>query len=129
MVTCALPLGRMTLALLSNTCSICQMSSGAAREHVRVARALRDLPVIRADFAAARIQRRLAWRFEDDGSLAGSFRLPPEMFQWLAAACADATILADEPQVFRKLGVTSRRQLARAQLDIIPLRGCAVLSR
>ena len=25
----------------------CQMSSGAAREHVRVARALRDLPVIR----------------------------------------------------------------------------------
>ena len=26
----------------------CQMSSGTAREHVRVARALRDLPVIRA---------------------------------------------------------------------------------
>jgi hypothetical protein len=107
----------------------CQMSSGAAREHVRVARALRDLPVIRAEFAAARlsyakvraltriatpateeglaeiagpmtgnqlerfarahrqvshaddaaatIRRRLAWRFEDDGSLAGTFRLPP----------------------------------------------------
>src|SRR5580698_7203895 len=33
----------------------CQMSSGAAREHVRVARALRDLPVIRAEFAAARL--------------------------------------------------------------------------
>ena len=101
----------------------CQMSSGTAREHVRVARALRDLPVIRAEFAAARlsyakvraltriatpateaglaeiagpmtgnqlerfarahrqvsladdaaaaIRRRLAWRFEDDGSLAG----------------------------------------------------------
>ena len=31
----------------------CQMSSGTAREHVRVARALRDLPVIRARFAAA----------------------------------------------------------------------------
>jgi hypothetical protein len=107
----------------------CQMSSGTAREHVRVARALRDLPVLRAEFgaarlsyakiraltriatpqneqglaeiagpmtgnqlerfarahrqvshaddAAARIQRRLAWRFEDDGSLAGTFRLPP----------------------------------------------------
>ena len=107
----------------------CQMSSGAAREHVRVARALRDLPVIRAEFgaarlsyakvraltriatpdteqglaeiagpmtgnqlerfarahrqvtgaddAAARVRRRLAWRFEDDGSLAGTFRLPP----------------------------------------------------
>ena len=107
----------------------CQMSSGAAREHVRVARALRDLPVIRAEFAAgrlsyakvraltriatpdteaglaeiagpmtgnqlerfarahrqvtsaddaaARVRRRLAWRFEEDGSLAGTFRLPP----------------------------------------------------
>ena len=107
----------------------CQMSSGTAREHVRVARALRDLPVIRAEFAAARlsyakvraltriatpeheqglaeiagpmtgnqlerfarahrqvtsaddaaarIRRRLTWRFEEDGSLAGTFRLPP----------------------------------------------------
>src|SRR5580704_10807032 len=107
----------------------CQMSSGTAREHVRVARALRDLPVIRGEFGAgrlsyakvraltriatpdteadlaelagpmtgnqlerfarahrqvstaddatARIQRRLAWRIEDDGSLAGTFRLPP----------------------------------------------------
>src|ERR1700755_2624796 len=107
----------------------CQMSSGAAREHVRVARALRDLPVIRARFAAAklsyakvraltriaapateaglgglggavdadqlerfarahrqvtqasdadaRVRRRLAWRFEEDGSLSGTFRLPP----------------------------------------------------
>jgi Domain of unknown function (DUF222)/HNH endonuclease len=107
----------------------CQMSSGAAREHVRVARALRDLPVIcgefaagrlsyakvraltrvatpdteaglaeiagpmtgnqlerfarahrkvtSADDAAARIRRRLTWRLEEDGSLAGMFRLPP----------------------------------------------------
>jgi len=107
----------------------CQMSSGTAREHVRVARALRDLPVIREEFAAARlsyakvraltriatpdteaglaeiagpmtgnqlerfarahrqasqaddvaarVRRRLAWRFEEDGSLAGTFRLPP----------------------------------------------------
>src|SRR5580704_13882265 len=107
----------------------CQMSSGTAREHVRVARALRDLPVIRGEFgagrlsyakvraltriatpgneaglaelagpmtgnqlerfarahrqvstvddAAARVRRRLAWRFEEDGSLAGTFRLPP----------------------------------------------------
>jgi len=107
----------------------CQMSSGAAREHVRVARALRDLPVIRGEFGAgrlsyakvraltriatpdteadlaelagpmtgnqlerfarahrqvstvdddnARIRRRLAWRIEDDGSLAGTFHLPP----------------------------------------------------
>jgi len=107
----------------------CQMSSRTAREQVRVARALRELPVIRAEFgagrlsyakvraltriatpeteadlaeiagpmtgnqlerfarahrqvscaddAATRVRRRLAWRFEDDGSLAGTFRLPP----------------------------------------------------
>jgi hypothetical protein len=107
----------------------CQLTSGTAREHVRVARALRDLPVLRAQFAAgrlsyakiraltriatpgteaglaeiagpmtgnqlerfarahrqvtraddaaARVRRRLAWRLEDDGSLAGTFRLPP----------------------------------------------------
>src|SRR3954453_15518342 len=106
----------------------CQMSSGTAREHVRGARALPVLPVIRAEFAAGRLSyakvraltriatpaneaglaeiagpmtgnqlerfprahrrcsrsadaaarvRRLTWRFEEDGSLAGSFRLPP----------------------------------------------------
>jgi hypothetical protein len=123
----------------------CQMSSGAAREHVRVARALRDLPVLRSEFTAgrlsyakvraltriatpatehglaeiagpmtanqlerfarahrkvtaaddtaARIGRRLAWRFEDDGSLAGTFRLPPlagaVLIQALRAAAGD----------------------------------------
>ena len=123
----------------------CQMSSGTAREHVRVARALRDLPVIRsgfaagpavvcqgagadpdrhpghrggagragraddrepagavrpgapaghrADDAAARVRRRLTWRFEEDGSLSGTFRLPPlqgaVLLKALRAACAD----------------------------------------
>ena len=123
----------------------CQMSSGTAREHVRVARALRELPVIRAEFAAARlsyvkvraltriatpateaglaeiagpmtgnqlerfarahrqcshaddaaarVQRRLTWRFEEDGSLAGSFRLPPlagaVLLKALRAAASD----------------------------------------
>jgi 5-methylcytosine-specific restriction endonuclease McrA len=123
----------------------CQMGSGAAREHVRVARALRDLPVLRAEFGAgrlsyakiraltriatpdtesglaeiagpmtgnqlerfarahrqvshadddtARIRRRLTWRFEDDGSLAGTFRLPPlqgaVLLQALRAAAGD----------------------------------------
>ena len=126
------------------------MSSGTAREHVRVARALRDLPVIRARFAAgrlsyakvraltriaapateaglaelagpmtanqlerfarahrqvtpaddadARVRRRLAWRFEEDGSLSGTFRLPPlagaVLLKALRAACAD---LAGDP--------------------------------
>ena len=128
----------------------CQMSSGTAREHVRVARALRDLPVIRARFAAgrlsyakvraltriaapateaglaelagpmtanqlerfarahrrvtragdadARVRRRLAWRVEEDGSLSGTFRLPPlqgaVLLKALRAACAD---LAGDP--------------------------------
>ena len=123
----------------------CQMSSGTAREHVRVARALRDLPVIRGEFGAgrlsyakvraltriaapaseaglaelagpmtgnqlerfarahrqvssaddagARVRRRLAWRFEDDGSLAGTFRLPPlagaVLLKALRAAASD----------------------------------------
>jgi hypothetical protein len=123
----------------------CQMGSGTAREHVRVARALRDLPVLRAEFGAgrlsyakiraltriatpateaglaeiagpmtgnqlerfarahrqvshaddttARIRRRLAWRFDDDGSLAGTFRLPPlagaVLLKALRAAAAD----------------------------------------
>jgi hypothetical protein len=121
------------------------MSSGTAREHVRVARALRELPVIRARFAAAalsyakvraltriatpateaslaelagpmtanqlerfarahrqvtaaddavaRVRRRLAWRFEEDGSLSGTFRLPPlqgaVLLKALRAACAE----------------------------------------
>jgi hypothetical protein len=123
----------------------CQLSSGTAREHVRVARALRDLPVIRARFAAgrlsyakvraltriaapateaglaelagpmtanqlerfarahrqvtaaddagARVRRRLTWRFEEDGSLSGAFRLPPlqgaVLLKALRAACAE----------------------------------------
>src|SRR5712671_3947788 len=131
----------------------CQMSSGTAREHVRVARALRDLPVIRARFAAAtlsyakvraltriatpateaglaelagpmtanqlerfarahrqvtaaedagtQIRRRLTWRFEEDGSLSGTFRLPPlagaVLLKALRAACADLAGLAAGP--------------------------------
>ena len=123
----------------------CQLSSGTAREHVRVARALAGLPVIRAQFAAARlsyakvraltriataateaglaelagpmtanqlerfarahrqvtqaddadarVRRRLTWRFEEDGSLSGTFRLPPlagaVLLKALRAACAD----------------------------------------
>src|SRR5580692_9427908 len=125
----------------------CQMSPGTAREHVRVARALRDLPVIRAEFGAgrlsyakaraltriatpdtdrglaeiagpmtgsqlerfarahrrvsraddrqARARRRLTWRFEDDGSITGTFRLPPldgaVLVQALRAAAATWT--------------------------------------
>src|SRR5262249_14808252 len=78
----------------------CQMSSGTAREHVRVARALPDLPVIRAGFGAdddqAQVRRRLVWRFEEDGSLSGTFRLPSlqgaVLLKALRAACATISI-------------------------------------
>jgi hypothetical protein len=75
----------------------CQMSSGTAREHVRVARALRDLPLIRGEFATARIHQRLTWRFEDDGSLSGSFRLPPLPGAVLLKALRAAATDLDQP--------------------------------
>ena len=131
----------------------CQMSSGTAREHVRVARALRGLPVIRGEFAAARlsyakvraltriatpateaglaeiagpmtgnqlerfarahrqvtaaddasarVRRRLTWRLEEDGSLSGTFRLPPlagaVLLKALRAACADLAAPVGDP--------------------------------
>ena len=44
------------------------------------------------------MRRRLAWRFEEDGSLSGTFRLPPlqgaVLLKALRAACAD---LAGDP--------------------------------
>src|SRR6266581_4175925 len=46
-----------------------------ANQLERFARAHRQ--VTGAGDAAARVRRRPAWRFEEDGSLAGSFRLPP----------------------------------------------------
>jgi Domain of unknown function (DUF222)/HNH endonuclease len=131
----------------------CQLSSGTAREHVRVARALPELPVIRASFAAgrlsyakvraltriatpateaglaelagpmtanqlerfarahrqvtqaddaaARVRRRLVWRVEEDGSLSGTFRLPPlqgaVLLKALRAACDDLAGPAGDP--------------------------------
>jgi hypothetical protein len=149
----------------------CQMSSGTAREHVRVARALRDLPVIRGEFgagrlsyakvraltriatpdneaglaeiagpmtgnqlerfarahrqvssaddAAARIQRRLAWRVEDDGSLAGTFRLPPLQSAVLLKALRAAVGDLDHPHVSAETPATAQADApATAQPDV-----------
>src|SRR5690349_16768043 len=152
----------------------CQMSSGTAREHVRVARALRNLPVIRGEFGAgrlsyakvraltriatpateaglaelagpmtgnqlerfarahrqvsavddadSRVRRRLAWRFEEDGSLSGTFRLPPlagaVLLKALRAACADlagdprAGVSADAPAAAEAPAVRTSSDLA-----------------
>jgi Domain of unknown function (DUF222)/HNH endonuclease len=160
----------------------CQMSSGTAREHVRVARALRDLPVIQGEFAAGRlsyakvraltriatpdneaglaeiagpmtgnqlerfarahrqvsqaddaatrVRRRLTWRTEDDGSLAGTFRLPPlqaaVLLKALRAAvgdlehphdAADADVSAETP-TRRKPGSETSTSLADALVAI-----------
>ena len=57
----------------------------------RFARAHRQVSA--ADDADARVRRRLAWRFEEDGSLVGTFRLPPlagaVLLKALRAAAAD----------------------------------------
>ena len=142
----------------------CQMSSGTAREHVRVARALRDLPVIRAEFAAARlsyakvraltriatpdteaglaeiagpmtgnqlerfarahrqvsqaddaaarVRRRLAWRFEEDGSLAGTFRLPPLQGAVLLKALRAAAGDLEHPHEEEAAGVSAETPAA-----------------
>ena len=142
----------------------CQMSSGTAREHVRVARALRDLPVIRAGFgagrlsyakvraltriatpateaglaeiagpmtgnqlerfarahrqvsraddAAARVRRRLAWRFEEDGSLAGTFCLPPAAGAVLLKALRAAAGDLEHPHEEEGVGVSAETPAA-----------------
>ncbi len=146
----------------------CQMTAGTAREHVRVARALRDLPVIRGEFgagrlsyakvraltriatvateaglaeiagpmtgnqlerfarvhrqvggaddAAARVRRRLAWRMEEDGSLAGTFRLPPlqgaVLLKALRAAAGDLEHPHDQEDRDRAAGVSAETPAA-----------------
>ena len=62
----------------------------------RFARAHRK--VTSADDATARVRRRLAWRFEDDGSLAGSFRLPPLQGAVLLKALRAAAGDLDHPR-------------------------------
>jgi len=67
-----------------------------ANQLERFARAHRQ--VTQAGDAQARVRRRLTWRFEEDGSLSGTFRLPPlqgaVLLTALRAACAD---LAGDP--------------------------------
>ena len=151
----------------------CQLTAGTAREHVRVARALRDLPVIRAEFAAgrlsyakvraltriaapgteaglaeiagpmtgnqlerfarahrqvsradddqARVRRRLTWRLDDDGSLAGTFRLPPlagaVLLQALRAAAADP----DHPRGGQDASVSAETPAGEAPVAATPV--------
>ena len=62
-----------------------------ANQLERFARAHRQ--VTQADDAGARVRRRLTWRVEEDGSLSGTFRLPPlqgaVLLTALRAACAE----------------------------------------
>src|SRR6266700_1907741 len=90
----------------------CQMSSGAAREHVRVARALRDLPVIRGDFAAGRLSYakvRALTRIAtpQDGALAGTSRLPPLQGAVLLKALRAAAAALEHPPAEETAGVSA----------------------
>src|SRR5438445_9536777 len=68
-----------------------RQSEMMANQLERFARAHRQVSA--ADDRNARVRRRLAWRFEEDGSLSGTFRLPPlqgaVLLKALRAACAD----------------------------------------
>jgi hypothetical protein len=71
-----------------------------ANQLERFARAHRQVSA--ADDGEARVRRRLVWRFEEDGSLSGSFRLPPlqgaVVLRALRAACAEqAGMVAGPP--------------------------------
>ena len=70
-----------------------------ANQLERFARAHRQ--VTQADDAGARVRRRLVWRVEEDGSLSGTFRLPPlqgaVLLKALRAACADLGLPAGPP--------------------------------
>jgi 5-methylcytosine-specific restriction endonuclease McrA len=63
----------------------------------RFARAHRT--VTEADDAQTRVRRRLVWRWEDDGSLAGTFRLPPLEGAALLKALRAATDDLEHPHV------------------------------
>jgi hypothetical protein len=83
----------------------------------RFARAHRQ--VSSADDAAARIQRRLAWRVEDDGSLAGTFRLPPLQSAVLLKALRAAVGDLEHPHVSAETPATAQADApATAQPDV-----------
>ncbi len=82
-----------------------------------------------ANDAAARVRRRLAWRFEEDGSLAGTFRLPPlqgaVLLKALRAACGDLehphgdeTDVSAETSAAGQPAAQTSSSLADALLDI-----------
>src|SRR6185437_7423891 len=72
-----------------------------ANQLERFARAHRQ--VTQADDASARVRRRLVWRFEEDGCLSGTFRLPPlagaVLLKALRAACSELAGGLDAPGV------------------------------
>jgi hypothetical protein len=69
----------------------------------RFARAHRQ--VSSADDAAAWVRRRLAWRLEDDGSLSGTFHLPPLQGAVLLKALRAAVGDLEHPHVSAETSV------------------------
>jgi 5-methylcytosine-specific restriction endonuclease McrA len=89
-----------------------------ANQLERFARAHRQ--VTAAGDAEARVRRRLAWRFEEDGSLSGTFRLPPlagaVLLKALRAACADLAGPSAQPPA----GVSAETPAAGAPVTGAP---------
>jgi hypothetical protein len=91
----------------------------------RFARAHRQ--VTAAGDADARVRRRLVWRVEEDGSLSGTFRLPPlagaVLLKALRAACADLEhphedVSAETPATASTSAVQTSSSLADALVAV-----------
>jgi hypothetical protein len=85
-----------------------------ANQLERFARAHRQVSAV--DDQTARLHRRLAFRFEDDGSLSGTFRLPPlagaVLLKALRAAAADLERSRPQPSPPQSPGVSTETPYA-----------------
>ena len=84
----------------------------------RFARAHRQ--VTSADDTAARIRRRLTWRMEEDGSLAGTFRLPPLAGAVLLKALRAAAGDLEHPHGEETAGVSAETPAAPSRSRAVP---------
>jgi Domain of unknown function (DUF222)/HNH endonuclease len=92
----------------------CQLAPGAAREQVRTARALRDLPLVRAEFAAGRMsyaKARALTRIAAPGTEAGLIEITRAMTAGQAERFARAHRQATEAEASAGQPKAARRKL------------------
>ena len=93
----------------------CQIAPGTAREHVRTARALRQLPLVRKEFAAGRMsyaKARALTRIAAAGTEAGLIELTRSMTAGQAERFARAHRQATEAQASAGQPAAARRKLS-----------------